>query len=211
MLEPLELPAGVTRPDVANRLLQPARSGPAEAEDSNDEGDDDDAFLPNAGGYCVTLADGTATRLRFRKAVEEASAAPLWLPELRTANRDIPVPPNQDLPSLARRVLTYFKEPHKEVEWSPKARLLFKGFQAVFDAQAAKARDSDAAGGVGEAARLGVAPWHLGMLSVALLIVEIAVGDEPASARGHERAAGSHSAAGEARGGPQVHLASAER
>ncbi|CAK0807357.1 unnamed protein product [Prorocentrum cordatum] len=192
MVEPLELPDGVAKMDVAQRALQLVRSGPADAEDSNGEGEDDGAFAPNAGGYRITLAGGTATRPRFKKQTPLGPDAPAWVPKIRAANRDAPIPADQELRSLAKRVLEYFREPHTEVPWKPAAHLTFKRSQAVFDAQAAKARDSDAAGAVGEAARLGAAPWHLGMLTVALLVLEIAVEvvDAPAAAGGAAAAAG---------------------
>ncbi|CAK0866307.1 unnamed protein product [Prorocentrum cordatum] len=192
MVEPLELPDGVAKMDVAQRALQLVRSGPADAEDSNGEGGDDGAFAPNAGGYRIALAGGTATRLRSKKQTPLGPDAPARVPKIRTANRDIPIPADQELQSLAKRVLEYFREPHMEVPWKPAAHLTFKRFQTVFDAQAAKARDSDAAGAVGEAAWLGAAPWHLGMLTVALLVLEIAVevDDAPAAAGGAAAAAG---------------------
>eukprot|EP00973_Karenia_brevis_P038487 5309703-Karenia_brevis.AAC.1 len=45
----------------------------------------------------------------------------------------------------------------------------------VYDALCAVARD---AGDESLAARLGAAPWHLGMLAVALLVMEIGVDEE---------------------------------
>eukprot|EP00959_Pyramimonas_sp_CCMP1952_P443516 9284984-Pyramimonas_sp.AAC.1 len=46
----------------------------------------------------------------------------------------------------------------------------------VFDAQCALVRDQ---GNETRAALLGSSPWMLGMISVALLIMEIAVGEAP--------------------------------
>eukprot|EP00959_Pyramimonas_sp_CCMP1952_P024075 505116-Pyramimonas_sp.AAC.1 len=78
---------------------------------------------------------------------------------------------------MAKRVLEHFNESHKVVPWSEQARLTFKGFQTVFDAQCALMRDYN---NEGRAALLGSSPWMLGMLPVALVVLEIAVGEAPA-------------------------------
>eukprot|EP00959_Pyramimonas_sp_CCMP1952_P093191 1950708-Pyramimonas_sp.AAC.1 len=71
---------------------------------------------------------------------------------------------------MANRVLEHFKVSHTVVR-SEEARLTFKGFQMVFDVQCALMRDQ---GNETRAALLGSSPWMLGMISVALLILEIA-------------------------------------
>ena len=168
MLSPLGLPAWSC--DMAAAVEQLSHMGGARvddtADDSNDEESGDHEFKPSSNGFSVTLADGTVTRLRFRRDSRDT-----WLPELRTANRDIPIPEEEDLERLAQRVLQYFKTPHKSLPWSEPARLTFKGFQACFDTQCATLRDR---GSVGEAARFGVSPWLLGMLAAALVVLEIA-------------------------------------
>ena len=172
MLAPLDLPHGVDEYDTANTALKKAWATDEPEPDSNDEAEPNVVFKPNAGGFRITLVDGTLTRLRFRKTDGPNMQ---WMPEIRTANRDIPVDKDEELEALAEKVLAHFAKPHTQIVWSSGARLTFKGFQAVFDAQCARARDR---GAVGEAARLGASAWHLAMLSVALLVLEIAVGEE---------------------------------
>jgi hypothetical protein len=179
MVAPLGLPAGVQHVDVARNSLEKARVG-LERNDSDDEEQEPDGlFMPDKSGYVVTLVDGTQTRIRFRRALRREGEQ--MVPEFRSANRDVPITEGLDLKSMAKRVLQYFRESHKEVPWALDARLTFTGFQTVLDAQCAVARDQ---GNESLAARLGAGPWHLGMLSVALLVLEIAV-DEEGVKNGH--------------------------
>ena len=75
---------------------------------------------------------------------------------------------------LAERVLNYFSVAHTEIPWTEDALLGHKGICTCFNAECAVRRDE---GDVEEAARLGAAPWHLAMLSSALLVLEIPVGE----------------------------------
>ena len=118
-------------------------------------------------GFAITLVDGTVTQLRFRRV-----GAGLQ-PETRAANWDVPIPEDMDLQSLVTRVLEYFKDSHEVVSWKDAARLSFKGFQTVFDAQCAARDDCNER----LEARLGASPWHLAMLAVGLVVLEIAVSD----------------------------------
>ena len=173
MVAPLGLPDGITRKAVAAAMYKPLRGAAPVDDDSNDEKEADRLFQPNASGYAVTLADGSNSRLRYRK--REGAAGEAWHAELRAANRDVPIPDGCSLKSMAVRVLDYFKAPHQKMQWTVDAKLAFKGFQMVFDCQGAKFRDE---GRVSVAARYGAGPWHLGILSVALVVCEIALGDD---------------------------------
>ena len=68
MISPLGLPKDVDEHGIAITCLEPRRRVPDDGDDSNDEGENDDLFEPNASGFVVTLIDGTCTRLRFQKA-----------------------------------------------------------------------------------------------------------------------------------------------
>eukprot|EP00959_Pyramimonas_sp_CCMP1952_P225496 4715619-Pyramimonas_sp.AAC.1 len=63
---------------------------------------------------------------------------------------------------MANRVLEHFKVSHAVAPWSEEARLTFKSFQMVFDAQCALMR---ILGNETRAALLGSSPWMLGMIS----------------------------------------------
>jgi hypothetical protein len=182
MLTLLGLAQGSDSFDKAQVYFEAVRNDGGQADDdSNDDEEDDELFKPNSSGFRVTLADGTLTRLRFQKDGCNADGSHAWVPELRCANRDIPIPKNEELQDLASRVLKYFESPHKNVAWTKEARLTFKGFQTVFDAQCAVARDrevGDYADAVGEAARFGASPWLLAMFACALFVLEIAVDSE---------------------------------
>ena len=169
MVMPLGLPAGVHLWKAAENTFDKARLGDHKNDADHEEPGADESMKPNKSGYVVTLVDGSSTRLRFQYDGEQ------WVPELRTANRDIPIETGMDLQSMAKRVLAHFSKPHEEVPWKDEARLTFTGFQILFDAQCAVARDQ---GDETLAARLGASPWHLGMLAVAILVLEIAVEED---------------------------------
>lgn len=169
MVEPLGLPSGTDDParaaEMFERVVVPVGEG------SDDEGEQDADFVPDAKGYRITLVDGCVTRLRFRRLEQDGARL---FPEFRVANRDVSVPAGQDLTAMADRVLHYFNDSHMDIPWTPSARTLHKGFSAVFSANTAVARGD---GEVAKSARLGAAPWHLSNLSTALLVFEIAVGE----------------------------------
>ena len=171
MVEPLGLPPGADDPARAAELLERVLAPAADA--SDDEGEVDSDFVPDAKGYRVTLVDGYVTRLRFRVLQQDFGPA-RSVPEFRVANRDIDTLPGMDLTSIADRVLAYFGASHMDIPWTTSAKQLFRGFCAAFDANTAVARGE---GDVAKAARLGAAPWHLSNLSTALLIFEIGMGE----------------------------------
>ena len=177
MVEPLGLPPGADDPARAAELFERVLA-PAE-EVSDDEGEMDSEYVPDAKGYRVTLVDGYVTRLRFRVEEQDAPAARLT-PEFRVANREVDPLPGMDLTSIADRVIAYFSTSHMDIPWTACAKRLFRGFCAVFDANTAVARGE---GDVAKAARLGAAPWHLSNLSAALLIFEIGMGEHSGSER----------------------------
>ena len=174
MVEPLGLRTEHLQLQDAEAVLQVARSD-GEA-DTDDEGDRDDDFKPNAGGFKVVLADGTDTRLRFRTTGPVENQGP----ELRTANRNLPIKDGMDLKSMAKRVLERFKESHELLEWEEDARLAFRGFQTVFDCQCAQYRNNH---NQEKAVQYGASPWLLGMLSAALYVMEVAAGDDSVKVR----------------------------
>lgn len=172
MLEPLGLPKGVDQPTLAAATLQLAREAFAEDELDDDDDEQDEFFYPDASGFVITLMDGTTSRLRFLKV--KLGAAEVLQPYFRVANRALDVPPGQNVNELADRLLRYFSNSHMEIPLTESARLALTGLGTCFNAQCALARDR---GDVLQAARLGIAPWHLAMLSAGLLLTEIAVGD----------------------------------
>ena len=135
MVMPLGLPAGVHLWKAAENTFDKARLGDHKNDSDDEEPGADESMKPNKSGYVVTLVDGSSTRLRFQYDGKQ------WVPELRTANRDIPIETGMDLQSMAKRVLAHFSKPHEEVPWKDEARLTFIGFQILFDAQCAVARD----------------------------------------------------------------------
>ena len=173
MIGPLGLPAEVATPAGAKAKLSKARRLPDARNDSDEEGDADETFDPDASGYSIELVDGTASRLRFRKCQGDGGEH-LWIAEYRIANRNVPIPEGMTMKKLAERVLNYFSVAHTEIPWTEDALLAHKGICTCFNAECAVRRDE---GDVEEAARLGAAPWHLAMLSSALLVLEIAVGE----------------------------------
>ena len=175
MIAPLGLPQGVTDFAVACQKLVQVRSAVAiDPDDSNDEDEEDNIFQPNSSGFHVTLADGTKTRLRFRKQAEGGNGSINMVAEIRYANRDIKIEEVEGLKEMAHRVIAFFDDHHKSLEWTLEARLTFRGFQAVFDAQCACYRDR---GAIGEAARFGASPWLMAMLASAIFVMEIGVAD----------------------------------
>ena len=164
MVSGLGLPNGSEDHRQATRLFGAASVDVEEELDSK--------YKPNQDGYPVELVDGTQTRLRFER--HEHETGYYWQPQLRVANRDIPIPEGEDLDAMTQRVVSYFEQPHVVVEMTQDARLAHKGFCLVFDSNCAVARDD---GRIIDAARLGAAPWHLAMLSASLLVIELAAGE----------------------------------
>lgn len=72
--EYLGLPADIHLPHVACRELKIARPPDVDKCDSDDEGENDRDFEPDASGYRITLADGVESRLRFRKVLGRSAA-----------------------------------------------------------------------------------------------------------------------------------------
>jgi hypothetical protein len=136
MLEPLGLPHAAHRMEEAEAVLEVAVRE-HEDDESADEGEEEGHFNPNAGGYQVTLADGTMTRLRFKRKEGDSE----WKPQLRVANRNVPIDEGMDLKALARRVLEHFEKPHMQILWNEEARLTMEGFKAVWNSLCAVTRD----------------------------------------------------------------------
>ena len=62
----------------------------------------------------------------------------------------------------------YFKQAHKPIDPDDEALSMHQSFQAAFNVQSCLLRESsDVAGG----ARLGAAPWHLGMVATSLCVL----------------------------------------
>ncbi|CAJ1333125.1 unnamed protein product [Effrenium voratum] len=131
----------------------------------------DPMYLPSKHGFVLHLGDGVESRLRFW--VREEGSHRFKLPEFRLPNRDIPMPENLDIATLAKRVINCFEQPNRVLEMTPDAQAVFSGFQASFNVQQSlqRSRDNAAAG------RLGTAPWHLAVLSASKLVWDVAMGE----------------------------------
>ena len=127
----------------------------------------DGVFLPDAEGYVIDLADGVSTRLRWRV------SQPMHVPEIRIANRNIPLDAKFQLRPACERVLRQFGTQGQVIARSAEAMLKAKAFETYYSVQAAVASD---AGHDAAAARWGIASWHCGVLSGLLLGFDIAVG-----------------------------------
>ena len=75
MIDPLGFPTGIDCYEKAAKELRPARRSPDLPNASDDEQENDDHLLPDSSGYHIVLADGTASRIRFRKALGGARPA----------------------------------------------------------------------------------------------------------------------------------------
>ena len=75
------------------------------------------------------------TRLRFRRVHED------WIPESRRSSLGVPTDASTDVTNLTQRVWKYFQKPYTMIPWTDEAPLTLTGFQMVFDAQRALARD----------------------------------------------------------------------
>jgi hypothetical protein len=152
----------------AAALLQKARHDGQERCDSDDDNEEDAHFVPDASGYRVELADGTPSRLRFRRVADRA------VPEFRVPNRDLPLPEQWRENVVVQRLTTYFDKPHMQIPMSAAAQLTLQGLSTAFTVQCSIARD---AADVMRAAMLGAGPWHMAMLAAGLLLLEIGFGD----------------------------------
>ena len=82
--EYLGLPAAIHLPHVACRELKIARPPDVDKCDSDDEGENDSDFEPDASGYRITLAHSVESRLRFRKVLARSPAEEIhFVPEFR--------------------------------------------------------------------------------------------------------------------------------
>ena len=120
-------------------------------------------FVPSEEGYPVRLLDGIMSRLRFRRDAGEATG---FMPEWRVANRSFTVPPEFALGPAVKRVTDYFASPHMTLEFSD-----------GLNVQSHVAREK---GDTMSGARMGAAPWQIGVLSGCLLVYEIFAGAYPA-------------------------------
>ena len=127
-------------------------------------------FLPSEEGYPVRLLDGKMSRLRFRRDPLQPIG---FLPEWRVANRSFPVPNSFSLESAVRRVTSYFSNPQETLEFTPEATQWHMSFQGGLNVRSHLSREQgDTAGG----ARLGAAPWQVGILAALLLVYGIFCG-----------------------------------
>eukprot|EP00435_Cladocopium_sp_Y103_P004245 s2104_g1.t1 len=92
-------------------------------------------------------------------------------PEFRVANRHVPIPEDEDVGAMAKRVLSKFETPFQVLRFSDEGSRLFTAFQAGFNTQAAVLRDSEDG-----SARQGTAAWHLAVLSASMLVLDIGLG-----------------------------------
>ncbi|CAK0894399.1 unnamed protein product [Prorocentrum cordatum] len=198
MAEPLGFPPGADVPEIAANALPRARDVPRSDADAH-ESQSGDEYLPDVEGYCVQFADGTESRIRFERVSGK------WCPTFRVPNRDIPVLANESMDSIAARVLDMFETPGIQLGFSKKGLLALRGFHTIFNARCAQARNADR---VSLSARLGIAPWHLAMLSAGLAILEVGRGarepPELALAPAAPGAGGPDGVAGEAPAGEEV-------
>ena len=169
------LPDGTDDPTRAAEQLTRARPSGSDRCDSDDDGEDDSWFVPDAGGYRVTFADGIDTRVRFRMVGATCAA------EFRTPNRSVSLPQGQSEAAMAEWVLAAFAAPHTVVPFSEEGRSTYQGLATGFTVRCAAARDS---GDVIGAARLGMGPWQLAMLAAGLLVLEIGLGEHEAAGAG---------------------------
>ena len=129
-----------------------------------------DQFVPHEDGYPITLKDGISSRLRFRKDPSEPTG---FQAEWRVANRSFPIPEGFTLGPAVARVTTYFHEPHMTLEFDDEARAFHLSYQGGLNVQSHVSREK---GDTQTAARLGAAPWHIGVLAALLLVYEIFCG-----------------------------------
>ncbi|CAL1166838.1 unnamed protein product [Cladocopium goreaui] len=110
------------------------------------------------------------SRLRFRRDAGEATG---FMPEWRVANRSFTVPPEFALGSAVKRVTDYFASPHMNLEFSEDAAQWHTSYQGGLNVQSHVAREK---GDTMSGARMGAAPWQIGVLSGCLLVYEIFAG-----------------------------------
>ena len=150
----LGLPAAIHLPHVACREIKIARPPDVDKRDSEDEGQNDGDFEPDASGCRITLADGVESRLRFRKVLGLSAAEEIRLvPEFR----DVLLDTTCGVEVLAGRVLEYFSVPHMEIKFSATGRLTFQGLLTSFSVQCAFARDAS------ETKRAALGCWPLAL------------------------------------------------
>ena len=125
------------------------------------------AYVPNAAGFHVKLPDGVDTQVRFyRNPAAPSGFTREWL----VANRAFPTPETHLLEKCVPRVTEYFKQPHTAIDPDDDALALHQSYQAAFNVQGHLLRE---AGDIQGGARLGAAPWHLGMLATSLCIFDL--------------------------------------
>lgn len=171
--EVLGLTSGIVSAEAAENLWKKARptETSAMAKENCEQNENDSSFVPDASGFLVTLPDGVPSRVRFRLDPNEATGLS---PEWRIANRDFPAPPEHDLKDAVLRVCSYFDKPHMELEFEDAALRVHQSYQGAYNVQAHQLREG---GDVQGGARLGVAPWLLGILAALLMIFDIFSGE----------------------------------
>ena len=105
------------------------------------------------------------SRLRFRRDAGEATG---FMPEWRVANRSFTVPPEFALGSAVKRVTDYFASPHMNLEFSEDAARWHVSHQGGLNVQSHVAQEKE---DTMSGARMGAAPWQIGVLSGCLLVI----------------------------------------
>ncbi|CAK0852636.1 unnamed protein product, partial [Prorocentrum cordatum] len=136
MAGPLGFPPGADIPEIAANTLPRARDAP-HSDAVAHESQSGEEYLPGVEGYYVQLADGTQSRIRFKRVPGK------WCPTFQVPNRDIPVFANMSMDSIAARVLDMFETPGIQLGLSTKGLLALHGFHAIFKAGCAQARNAD--------------------------------------------------------------------
>lgn len=72
---------------------------------------------------------------------------------------------------MAERVLKYLTAPHQRVDFSEDGRKHFMAYSACFSSEQGVLREQDDPG----APQIGIAPWHLAVLSAAQLVFDLAI------------------------------------
>ena len=169
----LDLEEGAEGPDAAERVWARARAPGSSADPAPDElvhGETDNQFSPDAAGFIVTLPDGTASCVRFRRKVDAPSG---FVPEWRISNRSFPPPETHSIKDAVDRVNDYYLQAHRDIPFSVEALKLHQSYQGAFNVACFSHR---AGGDVQAGARFGAAPWMLGILAALLLVFDIFTG-----------------------------------
>ena len=165
----LQLSEGARSPDAAEQAW-PRAAPNSSADPQHDPAVDGRQYYPDEHGFSVELPDGVRSQVRFRLAPESESG---FEAEWRISSRNFPTPEHHDLQSSSQRVMNYFDTPHRCIELTTAARSTFESYMGAYNVKGHMLRE---AGDVHGGARLGAAPWQLGMLAAALCVFDIFTG-----------------------------------